>query len=76
MQPTVGDPDPRGGRLRRRRRRKTPGGDRTGDKSDRRRHSPTPGAAKGGCNDGQCFYHSRFGNKAHKCKRGCTYQEN
>jgi hypothetical protein len=53
-------------------RRKTPGG----DKADRRRRSPTPGAAKGGRNDGLCFYHSRFGNKAHKCKRGCTYQEN
>jgi hypothetical protein len=24
----------------------------------------------------QCFYHSRFGNKAHKCERGCTYQDN
>ena len=57
-------------------RRKTPGGDKTGDKSDRRRRSPTPGAAKGGRNDGLCFYHSRFGNKAHKCERGCTYQEN
>jgi hypothetical protein len=53
-------------------RRKTPGG----DKADRRRRSPTPGAAKGGRNDGLCFYHSRFGNKAHKCERGCTYQEN
>ncbi len=45
-------------------------------KSDRRSRSPTPGAAKGGRNDGLCFYHSRFGNKAHKCERGCTYQEN
>jgi hypothetical protein len=52
-------------------RRKTPGG----DKSDRCRRSPTPGAAKGGRGDGLCFYHSRFG-KAHKCERGCTYQEN
>jgi hypothetical protein len=57
-------------------RRKTPGGDKAGDKADRRRRSPTPGAAKGGRNDGLCFYHSRFGNKAHKCERGCTYQEN
>jgi hypothetical protein len=56
-------------------RRKTPGGDRAVDKSGRRR-SPTPGAAQGGRNDGLCFYHSRFGNKAHKCKKGCTYQEN
>ncbi len=46
-----------------------PGGDRTGDKSDRHRRSPTPGAAKGGRSDGLCFYHSRFGNKAHKCKK-------
>jgi hypothetical protein len=57
-------------------RRKTPGGDRTADPPARRRRSPTPGAAKGGRNDGLCFYHSRFGNKAHKCERGCTYQEN
>jgi hypothetical protein len=56
-------------------RRKTPGGDKAGDKADHPRRSPTPGAAKGGCNDGLCFYHSRFGNKAHKCERGCTYQE-
>ena len=56
-------------------RRKTPGGDKSGDKSGRCR-SPTPGAAKGGRNDGLCFYHARFGNKAHKCERGCTYQEN
>jgi hypothetical protein len=49
-------------------RRKTTGG----DKSDRRRRSPTPGAAKGGRNDGLCFYHSRFGNKAHKCERACS----
>ena len=57
-------------------RRKTPGGDKAGDKSDRCRRSPTPGAAKGGRNDGLCFYHSRFGSKANKCERGCTYQEN
>jgi len=57
-------------------RRKTPGGDKAGDKADRRRRSPTPGAAKGGRNDGLCFYHSRFGSKANKCERGCTYQEN
>jgi hypothetical protein len=56
-------------------RRKTPDGDKSGDKSGRR-HSPTPGAAKGDRNDGLCFYHSRFGNKAHKCEKGCTYQEN
>jgi hypothetical protein len=57
-------------------RRKTPGGDEAGDKADSRRRSPTPGAAKGGRNDGLCFYHSRFGIKAHKCEKGCTYQEN
>ncbi len=57
-------------------RHKTPGGDKAGGKVDRRRRSPTPRAAKGGRNDGLCFYHSRFGNKAHKCERGCTYQEN
>jgi hypothetical protein len=45
------------------------------DKSDRRRRSPTPGATKGGRSDGLCFYHSSFGNKAHKCEKGCTYQE-
>ncbi len=55
---------------------KTPGGDKTGNKSDRRRRSPTPGAAKGGHSNGLCFYHSRFGSKVHKCERGCTYQEN
>jgi hypothetical protein len=57
-------------------RRKMPGGDKARDKADRRRRSPTPGAAKGGRSDGLCFYHSRFGSKAHKCERGCTYQEN
>jgi hypothetical protein len=51
-------------------RRKTPGSDRSGC-----RRSPTPGAAKGGRNDGLCFYHARFGNKAHKCEKGCSYQE-
>jgi hypothetical protein len=50
-------------------RRKTPGGDKG------RRRSPTSGAAKGGCSDSLCFYHSRFGNKAHKCEKGCSYQE-
>jgi hypothetical protein len=44
--------------------------------ADRRRCSPTPGAAKGGRNDGLCFYHSHFGNKAHKCERGCTRKTN
>jgi hypothetical protein len=52
-------------------RRKTSGGDKSG-----RRRSPTPGAAKGSRNDGLCFYHSCFGNKAHKCEKGCSYQEN
>jgi hypothetical protein len=52
-------------------RRKTPGGDKPA-----RRRSPTPGAAKGGRSDSLCFYHSRFGNKAHKCEKGCSYQEN
>ncbi len=53
-----------------------PGGNKARDKADRRRHSPTPGAAKGSRSDGLCFNHSRFGSKAHKCERGCTYQEN
>ncbi len=57
-------------------RRKMPGGDKARDKADRRCRSPTPGAAKGGRSDGLCFYHSRFCSKAHKCERGCTYQEN
>jgi len=47
--------------------RKTPGGNKLG-----RRRSPTPGAAKGSRNSGLCFYHSRFGNRAHKCEKGCT----
>ncbi len=51
---------------------KTPCGDKSGDKSGRCR-LPTPGAAKGGRNNGLCFYHSRFSNKAHKCEKGCTY---
>jgi hypothetical protein len=33
-------------------------------------------AAKGGRNDDLCFYHSRFGNKAHKCEKGCTRKTN
>ena len=37
---------------------------------------PPPGQPRGGRNDGLCFYHSRFGNKAHKCEKGCSYQEN
>jgi hypothetical protein len=56
-------------------RRKTPGGNKSGDKSGRHR-TPTPRAGKGGRNDGLCFYHSRFVNKAHKCEKGCSYQEN
>jgi hypothetical protein len=52
-------------------RRKTPGGDKSGH-----RRSPTHGAAKGGHNNGLCFYHACFGNKAHKCEKGCSYQEN
>jgi hypothetical protein len=40
------------------------------------RRSPTPGAAKGGRSNGLCFYHYSFGNKAHKCERGSSYQEN
>ncbi len=51
-------------------RRKTPGGDKGCQ------CSPTPGAAKGGRSDGLCVYHSRFGNKVHKCEKGCSYQEN
>jgi hypothetical protein len=46
-----------------------------GNKSGRR-HSPTPGPTRGGRNDRLCFYHSRFGNKAQKCEKGCSYQEN
>jgi hypothetical protein len=52
-------------------RRKAPGGDKSG-----RRHLTTPGAAKGGRSDRLYFYHSHFGNKAHKCKKDCSYQEN
>jgi hypothetical protein len=52
-------------------RRKTPGSDKSGNKSGHRR-LPTPGAAKGSRNGGLCFYHSRFGNRAHKCEKGCT----
>jgi hypothetical protein len=47
----------------------------TGDKSGRRR-SPTPGPSRGGSSDRLCFYHSRFGSKAQKCEKGCSYQEN
>ena len=46
-----------------------------GDKSGRRR-SPTPGPPRGGRSDSLCFYHSRFGAKAQKCEKGCSYQEN
>ncbi len=38
--------------------------------------SPTPGPTRGSCNNRLCFYHSRFGNKAHKCEKDCSYQEN
>ncbi len=55
--------------------RKTPGGDKSGDKSGRL-CSPNPGAAKGSRNDGLCFYHGLFGSKAHKCEKGCSYKEN
>ncbi len=51
--------------------RRAPGGDKSG-----RRRSPTTGVARGGRSDNLCFYHSRFGNKAHKCEKGCSYQEN
>ncbi len=52
-------------------RRKGPGGDRSSCC-----RSPTPGLTKGGRNDRLCFYHSRFGNKAHKCEKDCSYQAN
>jgi hypothetical protein len=52
-------------------RRKESGGDRSG-----RRCSPTPGPTRGGHNDRLCFYHSHFGNKAQKCEKDCSYQEN
>jgi hypothetical protein len=45
------------------------------DKSSRRR-SPTPGPSKSGGKDRLCYYHTRFGSRAHKCEKGCTYQEN
>ncbi len=50
-------------------------------RQDRRPTGPPPPLAhpwgiQGSRNDGLCFYHARFGNKAHKCERGCTYQEN
>jgi hypothetical protein len=35
-----------------------------------------PQPARGGGSDCWCFYHSRFGSKAKKCKKGCSYQEN
>jgi hypothetical protein len=54
-----------------RRCRETPGSDKSG-----RRRLPTPGATKGGRSDNLCFYHTRFGNKDHKCEKGCSYQEN
>jgi hypothetical protein len=45
------------------------------DKSGRRR-SLTSGPSRGGRSDRLCFYHSRFGYKAQKCEKGCSYQEN
>ncbi len=47
---------------------KTPGCDKSG-----RRRSPTLGVTKGGRSDNLCFYHARFGNKAHKCEKGSSY---
>jgi hypothetical protein len=52
-------------------RRKGSGGNKSG-----RCRSPTPGPARGGRNDRLCFYHSRFGNKAQKCEKDFSYQEN
>jgi hypothetical protein len=46
-----------------------------GNKSGCRR-SPTPGPPRGGGRDRLCFYHSRFGSKAKKCEKGCSYQKN
>jgi hypothetical protein len=46
-----------------------------GDKSSRRRY-PIPGLLRGSGSDRWYFYHSRFGSKAKKCKKGCSYQEN
>ncbi len=46
-----------------------------GIKSGRCR-STTSGPPRGGRNDRLCFYHSRFGAKAQKCEKGCSYQEN
>jgi hypothetical protein len=49
-----------------------------GPNSDRSspHRSPTPSPAKSGGNDRLCFYHARFGNRAQKCEKGCSYHEN
>jgi hypothetical protein len=42
-----------------------------------RRRSPTPAAPRSYPDSaGRCFYHSRYGADAHKCREPCTYQEN
>jgi hypothetical protein len=40
------------------------------------RRSPTPSPHRGNNTDSWCYFHTRFGSQAHKCKNGCTYQEN
>jgi hypothetical protein len=35
---------------------------------------PTPGPSDGG--KSLCYYHSRFGQKAHRCEAPCTWAEN
>jgi hypothetical protein len=51
-------------------------GKRSGGNKSGRCRSPTLGPTRGSHNDHLCFYHSRFSNKAQKCKKGCSYQEN
>ena len=49
--------------------------------SPKRRQSPTrPGRRQQTparrSEDGLCYYHNKFGKKAHKCEAGCTWQGN
>ena len=45
---------------------------RTGEQS----HNCRPGERDRRANEHKCFYHTRFGNKAHRCEHPCSWSEN
>jgi hypothetical protein len=54
-------------------RRRSP--DRRQPRGHRQKRKPTPGPDRR-CDQSLCYYHGRFGKKAHKCEAPCSWTEN